>query len=133
MILEDFDLGSIQYAEVFRGANAFKFGSISLGGAINLVSKTGYDADPLFTRVEGGSFGFVRAQVSSGGVEGPVDYYASITGRSRDGYRQHSAENTEGLFSNLGYKFNDWKPRKTRFYLTWWTAPTGWCRQALSQ
>ena len=40
-ILEDFGLATIKYAEVFRGANAFKYGSITLGGAINLVTMTG--------------------------------------------------------------------------------------------
>jgi outer membrane receptor protein involved in Fe transport len=28
-ILEDFDLATIKYAEVFRGANAFKYGSLT--------------------------------------------------------------------------------------------------------
>src|SRR5271154_2008499 len=58
VILEDFSLGSIKYAEVFRGADAFKYGAITLGGAVNLVSKTGYDADPFEIRLEGGSYGF---------------------------------------------------------------------------
>jgi len=31
VILEDFSLDSIRYAEVFRGANAFKYGAITLG------------------------------------------------------------------------------------------------------
>ena len=33
-ILEDFDLATLKYAEVFRGANALRYGSITLGGAI---------------------------------------------------------------------------------------------------
>jgi iron complex outermembrane receptor protein len=116
VILEDFDLGGVKYAEVFRGANAFKYGAITLGGAINLVSKTGYDADPFQLRVEGGSFGFVRVQASAGGVEGPTDYFVSVTGRMRDGYRDYSYENTEDVFANFGYKFND--QTENRFYLT---------------
>lgn len=116
VILEDFSLNSIRYAEVFRGANAFKYGAITLGGAVNLVSKTGYDADRFQLRLEGGSFGFTRGEASSGGVEGPLDYYATVTARSRDGFRQHSDENTEDLFSNLGYRFND--HLENRFYLS---------------
>ena len=116
VILEDFSLCSIQYAEVFRGANAFKYGAITLGGAVNLVSKTGYDADPFQIQLEGGSFGFLRSQLTSGGVEGPVDYYASVTGRVSDGYREHSYENTEDLFSNIGYKFSD--NLENRLYLS---------------
>ncbi len=116
VILEDFSLGSIQYAEVFRGANAFKYGAITLGGAVNLVSKTGYDADPFQIRVEGGSYGFVRSQISTGGVDGPADYYVSVAGRVRDGYRQHSYENTEDLFANFGYKL--WDNTENRLYLS---------------
>jgi len=116
VILEDFNLGSIKYAEVFRGANAFKYGSFSLGGAINLVSKTGYDADPLQLRLEGGSFGFFRGQLSSGAVQGPLDYYISLEGRTRDGYREHSYENTENLYGNLGWKISDHV--ENRFYLS---------------
>ncbi|HEY0790793.1 MAG TPA: TonB-dependent receptor [Chthoniobacterales bacterium] len=116
VILEDFDFGAIQYAEVFRGANAFKYGALGLGGAVNLVSRTGYGSDPFQIRLEGGSYGFFRGQASAGGVEGPLDYFASVTGRLRDGYREHSRENTEDLFTNFGYKFND--HLENRVYLT---------------
>ncbi len=58
-------------------------------------------------RAEGGSYGFFRSQISSGGVEGPMDYYVSAAGRIRNGYRQHSYENTEDLFANLGYRFDE--------------------------
>jgi iron complex outermembrane receptor protein len=115
IILEDFDVGTFKYAEVYRGANALQYGGLGLGGAVNFVPFTGYDAEALSVRVEGGSFGFMRGQVSSGGVDGPVDYYVSISGRYRDGWRDHSEEGTEMLFSDLGYKFSD--RLENRFYL----------------
>jgi iron complex outermembrane recepter protein len=31
-ILEDFDIAALSHAEVFRGANAFKYGALTLGG-----------------------------------------------------------------------------------------------------
>src|SRR5262245_21923477 len=115
-ILEDFDLATIKYAEVFRGADALRYGSITLGGAINLVTVTGYDADPFYFRLEGGSFGYFRGQLTSGGVEGPFDYVTSAMGRVRDGFRDHSQENTERFFGDLGYKISEnWE---NRFYLT---------------
>jgi outer membrane cobalamin receptor len=43
-ILEDFDVAALSHAEVFRGADAFKYGALTLGGAINLVPFTGYNA-----------------------------------------------------------------------------------------
>ncbi len=116
VILEDFSLGSIKYAEVFRGANAFKYGAITMGGAVNLASKTGYDTDPFQISLEGGSYGFWRSQVGSGGVSGNMDYYATFTGRGRDGYREHSYENTEDLYGNLGYRFSE--SLENRVYLS---------------
>ncbi|MGB7768886.1 MAG: TonB-dependent receptor [Verrucomicrobiia bacterium] len=115
-IVEDFDVDTLKYAEVYRGADGFKYGALTMGGAINLVPLTGYDAGPLQTRLEAGSFGFLRGQISSGGVDGPLDYYASVSGRYRDGYREHSRENTELLFADLGCKFSD--QLENRFYLT---------------
>jgi iron complex outermembrane recepter protein len=115
IILEDFDVSTIKYAEVYRGANALQYGALGLGGAVNFVPFTGYDAAPLSIRLEGGSFGFTRDQISTGGVDGPFDYYVSISGRYRDGWRDHSDENTEMLFSDFGYKFND--RLENRFYI----------------
>lgn len=115
-ILEDFDLATVKYAEVFRGANAFKYGSITLGGAINLVTLTGYEADPFAVRLEGGSFGYFRGQFNGGGVTGPFDYVASVMGRYREGFRNHSVEDTERFFGDVGYKINE--KLENRFYLT---------------
>jgi iron complex outermembrane receptor protein len=107
IILEDFDVGTIKYSEVYRGANALQYGALGLGGAVNFVPYTGYDAPLASIRLEGGSFGFFRSQVSSGAVEGPFDYYVSFSDRSRDGYREHSRESTQMLFSDFGYKISD--------------------------
>ncbi|HEY6207049.1 MAG TPA: Plug domain-containing protein, partial [Chthoniobacterales bacterium] len=35
-ILEDFDVTTLSHAEIYRGADAFKYGALTLGGAINL-------------------------------------------------------------------------------------------------
>src|SRR5262249_50053605 len=67
-------------------------------------------------RLEGGSFGFFRGQANSGGVFGPFDYFASVTGRRRDGFREHSSENTQDIYSNFGYRLTD--NLENRFYLT---------------
>jgi len=115
-IIEDFDVSTLNYAEIYRGADAFKYGGLTLGGAINLVPFTGYTAAPYQIRLEGGSYGFMRGEASAAGVDGPIDYYASLSGRYRDGYREHSRENTELLFADLGGKIND--NLENRVYLT---------------
>ena len=115
-ILEDFDVAALSYAEVFRGADAFKYGALTLGGAINLVPFTGYTAAPIQVRLEGGSYGFFRGDISGGAVEGQFDEYGAIGFRAREGFREHSRENTEILFTDLGYKFSD--QVENRFYIT---------------
>ena len=44
------------HLEVYRGANALRFGSGTLGGAINGVTPNGVDARGLYARLDAGSF-----------------------------------------------------------------------------
>ena len=115
-ILEDFDVASLIYAEVYRGADAFKYGALTLGGAINLVPFTGYTTAPFQARLEGGSYGFFRGDMSGGAVQGPFDEYGAIGFRAREGFREHSRENTEILFADVAYKFSS--EVENRFYVT---------------
>src|SRR5947208_1497716 len=115
-ILEDFDVLSLSHAEIFRGADALKYGALTLGGAINLVPLTGYNAAPFQASIEGGSYGYFHGEMSSGAVEGAFDQFGSIGFRERDGFREHSREDTEIFFANLGYKFGE--QAENRFYLT---------------
>ncbi len=117
-----FDFQSIEplatrYIEVYRGANSLEYGSTTLGGALDFVSFTGYDASPLTARFEYGSYNSFRAQVSSGLVVGPFDYYVSLTTGFTDGYRDHSKQANFRLFSNVGYRITE--ELETRFYFTY--------------
>ncbi|MBX3665945.1 MAG: TonB-dependent receptor [Burkholderiales bacterium] len=104
-----------RYIEVYRGANALAFGAASLGGAVNYVSPTGYDAAPLLLRGEAGSFGHLRGQAAAAGVDGDVDYYVSLTHFSQDGYRRQSKQANQRLSANAGYRIGT--GLETRFYL----------------
>src|SRR5215471_13179924 len=115
-VIEDINVAVINYAEVFRGADAFKYGALTLGGAINFLPFTGYNAAPFQVRLEGGSYGFFRGDMSGGEVQGPFDEYGAISFREREGFREHSRENTEIFFTDFGYKFND--QVENRCYLT---------------
>ena len=61
-----------RYVEVYKGANALRFGANSLGGAINFVTPTGRDASLLGASADIGSFGFHRLQSSSRRRQRPV-------------------------------------------------------------
>ena len=100
----------------FEAPDAFKYGALTLGGAINLVPFTGYDAMPFQVRLEGGSYGFFRGDMSGGAVQGKFDEFGAIDFREREGFREHSREDTEIFFTDFGYKFND--QVENRFYFT---------------
>lgn len=105
-----------RHVEVYRGANGLAYGASTLGGAINFLSRTGHDATALQGRLEGGSFGYLRAQASTGGAQGNVDHYATLAHFQQDGFRDHSRQETQRLFGNLGYRLD--ARRESRFYLT---------------
>lgn len=54
------------HLEVYRGANALRFGSGTLGGAVNGVTPTGRTAEGLYARLDGGAS--TRCAASSPGV-----------------------------------------------------------------
>ena len=95
------------YIEVFRGANALKYGAASLGGAINLVSKNGYNASPMELKLEGGSFDYFGGSLSSGLVFGKNDIYTSISYNNAKGFREHNTSSRFNALMNIGRKFSD--------------------------
>ncbi|AIR91374.1 TonB-dependent receptor family protein [Pseudomonas cremoricolorata] len=101
--------------EVLRGASGLQRGALALGGAVNYVTHTGYDAAPLQVRYELGSRGYAHRQVSSGQVLGDLDYYVALTDSEYDGYQTHSGGRAKGVAANLGYRFSP--QLETRFYL----------------
>jgi iron complex outermembrane recepter protein len=104
---ESLDLMATERIELWKGANALRFGGNQAGGAINFVTPTGETAPELTVRALGGSYGLLKAQVASGGVRGPLGYYASFSTTESDGYRDHSAQERRRLFSNLEWELSE--------------------------
>lgn len=114
---QDIDPLAYSHIEVYKGANALHLGSATLGGAVNFVTPTGYTADSLSLRLEGGSFGTMRGNMQGGTVMGDSDVFASFSRQVSDGFREHSRQNNSRFYSNFGHKFSD--RLETRFYLTY--------------
>jgi iron complex outermembrane receptor protein len=104
---ESIELAAMERIEVWKGANALRFGGNSMGGAINLTTQTGENASPFEVRAEGGSFGYFKGQISTGGVRGPFGYYVSASDTEYNGYREHSNQGRQRLFGNLGWKLTE--------------------------
>jgi iron complex outermembrane receptor protein len=111
---QELDPTAFRYVEVYKGANALRYGSNMIGGAINFVSPTGYDADLMDGRVDFGSFGFRRLQASTGGGNGVVDGYVTGSWQRQDGFRDHSAGQSARASGNVGWRITD--NLETRFY-----------------
>lgn len=111
---ELFEPLGLSHTEVLRGGNAFDIGSLYLGGAINYVTKTGYNAAPLQVRYEAGSYGYQKRQISSGQVLGAMDYYVSLTDSASDGFQDQTRGKSAGFAGNLGYQFSP--QLKSRLY-----------------
>jgi len=115
--LHDLDLRSVKYAEVYRGADALRYGSVTLGGAINLVTMTGRDAPRLQTWLTAGSYGLLETGILSGLSKGPFDAFLTASSHFLDGFRDHSQEDSQKVFFSLGYRISQWA--ENRFYLFW--------------
>jgi iron complex outermembrane receptor protein len=112
---ELFEPLGLGFTEVLRGGNAFDYGSVALGGAINYVTRTGRDFPHAGIRTEFGSFDYYKGQLEYGGVSGSYDFYVSLTGSKRNGFQEHSQSETRGVVANFGYAINP--SVDTRFYI----------------
>lgn len=103
---QEIDPSAYSYIEVFKGANALRFGANSLGGAINFVMPTGYDSDLFGARIDIGSFGLTKTSVSSGAVSGNTDYAITATWLEQDGFRDHSDGESFRGSANVGFRIS---------------------------
>jgi len=99
---ESLELLTTEAMEVYKGANALRYGGSTLGGAINLHTQTGYTAPPLTAFLQGGSQGFSKAQLSSGGTHGVFDWYGSYANTRLDGYRDWSNQRRDRVNLHAG-------------------------------
>ncbi|HET7462898.1 MAG TPA: TonB-dependent receptor, partial [Longimicrobium sp.] len=113
---ESLELLTTEDVQVYKGANALRYGGSTLGGAINLETKTGYTSSRFNAVAEGGSQGFFKGQASSGAVLGRFNYYASYARTDLDGYREHSGQQRDRVNVHLGYALSPALDLRT-FYL----------------
>jgi iron complex outermembrane recepter protein len=104
---EVLDFLAAQRVEVWKGANALRYGGNTSGGAINLVTQTGKTAAPFEFHVQGGSFGLFQGHMSTGGERGRFDYFLSFTDVELEGYREHSQQGRQRLYGNFNFALDD--------------------------
>ncbi|MFT4249433.1 MAG: TonB-dependent receptor [Pseudomonas sp.] len=97
-------IAGVNYTEVLYGPNAFQYAATTLGGAVNFVTHTGHTSPGSYLRLEGGSYGYRKQQVSHGGVAGDFDWYVALLHNQRDGYQEQSGNSGRELVANLGWR-----------------------------
>ncbi|MDZ3830458.1 MAG: TonB-dependent receptor [Sphingopyxis sp.] len=95
------------HLEVYRGANALRFGSGTLGGAVNGVTPTGRTAEGFYLRGDAGSFDSYRGLVSAGVAGADVDAWGAVSLDRSDGDRDHAKRNSFRFHGNVGMAFSD--------------------------
>jgi iron complex outermembrane receptor protein len=103
-------------AEVYKGGNGLAYGTTTLGGAINFTTPTALTAETEnAVRVDGGSFGTLRASGQVSRKIGEFDFLANATVSHSEGFRDHERGQYEQFNANFGYRFSP--AVETRFYL----------------
>ncbi len=110
------DPKTVSSMAVYRGANGMWKGSTTLGGAIDMQSRTGRNSRSTAS-VEYGSYGRAGALVQLANSQDQWDYFVSYSRDQYDGYRHHSDSKRDNVSANLGYVFNDAVENRT--YLTY--------------
>ncbi len=113
---QEIDNLTLQRIEVFRGGNALQYGGTSIGGSLNMITKTGQSHTGHQLRLEAGSDDTYRANIQSGLVFENSDLFLSITGLTSNGFRDHANQENIKFNSNLGVKLSE--TAETRFYFS---------------
>lgn len=111
---QELDPTIMSHLEVYRGSNALRFGSSTLGGAINAVTPTGRTAPGITLRIDGGSFDTLRGLASAGFSDDRADAWVALAADRSDGDRDHARRLALRFNGNVGIRLTD--RIETRFY-----------------
>lgn len=111
------DPSAAQYVEVLKGANALRYGTATLGGAINFNTYTGISAPELYAKIETGSHEYYSGLLRYGNHWDKWDLSGTLSVGKQDGFRQHNKNEKFNLSGNTGYRFNE--DIETRLFISY--------------
>jgi len=89
--------------DIIPGSNPI-FGLNTLGGALAVHTKRGFDFPGAKLEAWGGSFGRWAVTGEYGGSRGPFDWYLTFNALDDQGWRDHSPSELRQVFAKVGYK-----------------------------
>lgn len=96
-------MNALSGMDIFPGSNPL-FGLNTLGGALSLRTKNGFDDPGANLRFLGGSWGRVKGEAAAGWNNGTVGGFLSFTGFDEEGWRDNSPSQV-----NQGFGRFDWR------------------------
>jgi outer membrane receptor protein involved in Fe transport len=97
---------AISTMNLMPGSNPV-FGLNTLGGAITIETRNGFNFQGHELEAYTGSFGRDSGTISSGGNDGTFGYFVTGSITKEDGWRDFSPSRVEQFFSNLSYQNED--------------------------
>ena len=94
---------AIYSIDLISGANPL-FGLNTLGGALSVKMKDGFNSEGHNVEVYGGSFERIVTTAESGGNNGSVGYYANVHYFDEEGWRDESASDAINFYGGLSWR-----------------------------
>lgn len=99
-------MNAISTINLIPGSNPL-FGLNTLGGALSLRTKSGFQFPNTSLEFSGGSWGRRQAQFEHGGYSGNKDFYLAGNWFREDGWRQFSPSDVKQFFAKTGVQTQD--------------------------
>ncbi|MCL2789102.1 MAG: TonB-dependent receptor [Desulfobulbus sp.] len=109
------DLGNVERIEIIRGPAAVQYGTSSMGGVVNIITKRGEEGYTVDAEVGMGSYSGFNQKLSMSGAKNGFDFAGAITNSKVDDYRtgtgatwKHTSVGDRlGLDLDAGYTFSE--------------------------
>ncbi len=94
---------AIANIDLIGGANPL-FGLNTLGGALSVTMKNGFNSEGHHLKIHGGSFGRLVMSAESSGHNDEFAYYGNVHYFDEDGWREQSPSDALNFYGSLGWR-----------------------------
>ncbi len=104
---EDITTDNVERIEVLKGPQSPLYGSDSIGGVIQIITRKGESDTAFRTSIEGGSFETFREKVSLHGKEEKLDYALAFSRQDTEGQFDNDEFGENVISARAGYSVNE--------------------------